>query len=218
MSVIIILMFAAIAIGIGVWRERRAPEPGKVPLSVKTPSAWKGLFVHPGHGWVHVIQPSLVAVGTDEFTRSVFGSVERLTVPKPGSMIQQGGKAWELRRGRHQVVQAAPITGRVIEVNQALKDNPKLLSDPKGNWILKVQPTGLSRQLRNLLHGGTLLRWNQAVKEQLATVLGPAEFPVLQDGGEIAPDLGDNLTDQQWEKVAREFFPESHYRETYIAR
>jgi hypothetical protein len=33
-----------------------------------------------------------------------------------------------------------------------------------------------------------------------------AEFPVLQEGGEIKPDLGDGLTSQQWEKVTSEFF------------
>jgi len=29
---------------------------------------------------------------------------------------------------------------------------------------------------------------------------------VLQEGGEIKSDLGDELTAQQWEKVTREFF------------
>jgi glycine cleavage system H lipoate-binding protein len=214
MSVIIILLFVAIAIGISAWRKRTATVPEAESVKAKLSSVWKGLFVHPGHSWVEVFEPSLVAVGADEFTKSVFGSVERLTLPEPGSMIQQGGKAWGLKRGKRHLVQTAPISGRVVEVNQALVDNPKLLTekDPHKNWILKVQPTGLSRQLQNLISGGTLSRWNQAVKEQLAAVLGPAEFPVLQDGGEIALDLGDRLTDQQWDKVAKEFFTTTQNR------
>lgn len=213
MSIIIILLFVAIAIGISIWREKKvAPVADKVRVKLST--AWKGLFVHPGHTWVEVFEPSLVAVGADEFTKAVFGSVERLTPPEPGSMIQQGGKAWGLKRGKRELVQTAPITGRVVEVNQNLINNPKLLSekDPTKSWILKVQPTGLQRQLRNLIEGGTLSRWNQAVKEQLAAILGPAEFPVLQDGGEIASDLGNRLTDEQWGKVAKEFFKTTQNR------
>jgi len=101
-----------------------------------------------------------------------------------------------------------------VEVNQALIDNPKLLTerDIEKSWILKVQPVGLQRQLRNLITGGTLSRWNQAVKEQLAAILGPAKFPVLQDGGEISLDLGDRLTDEQWDKVAKEFFKTTQNR------
>jgi len=51
-----------------------------------------------------------------------------------------------------------------------------------------------------------LSRWNQAVKEQLTSILGTAEFAVLQDGGELVSDLGDHLTEEQWSKVSQEFF------------
>jgi len=215
MSVIIILIFVATAIGISVWRERKTiAVPEVKSMKTKLSSALKGLFVHPGHTWVEVFEPSLVMVGADEFTKAVFGSVEQLTLPEKGNMIRQGGKAWGLKRGRRHLVQTAPITGRVVEVNQALIDNPRLLNekDIEKSWILKIEPTGLSRQLSNLISGGTLSRWNQAIKEQLASLLGPAEFPVLQDGGEITPDLGDRLTDEQWNKVSSEFFKSNQNR------
>jgi hypothetical protein len=60
--------------------------------------------------------------------------------------------------------------------------------------------------LKNLLHGSVLSQWNQAVKDQLVTTLTTAQFPVLQEGGEIKPDLGDDLTPEQWNKVTKEFF------------
>jgi glycine cleavage system H lipoate-binding protein len=209
MSVIIGLLFVAMVIGISLWRQRKAvPVPGEEALKAKPVPFWKGIFVHPGHAWVEVLEPNLVAVGTDEFTKSVFGSVERFRLPEPGNTIQQGGKAWSLKRGKRELVQTAPISGRVVEVNKDLLDNPRLFveRDTKKNWILKVESIGLKRQLQNLLQGNILARWNQAVKEQLVTVLGLAGFPVLQDGGEVAPDLGEKLTDSQWEKVKKEFF------------
>ena len=209
MSVIILVLFAAIAIGISILVERkRAPVKEPERATVKVPASWQGIFVHPGHSWVKVLQPSLVSVGADEFTNSVFGSVRELKLPEKGAMIHQGEKIWSLKRGKRELVQATPITGRVVEVNRAVIENPKLLAekDLEKSWLLRVQPAGLKRQLQNLLSGNVLTRWNQAVKEQLVAVLGMAGSPVLQDGGEIAPDLGDKLTDQQWQKAKREFF------------
>lgn len=209
MSVIIGLFFVAIAIGISILIEKkRAPVREPQRAAAKIPSSWQGIFVHPGHTWVKVLQPSLVSVGADQFTNAVFGSVRELKLPEEGAMIQQGGKVWGLKRGKRELVQTAPISGRVAEVNKDLLHNPKLLvqKDTQKNWILKVQPLRLKRELQNLLRGNMLRRWNQTVKEQLVATLSMTEFPVLQEGGEIKPDLGDELTSQQWEKVAQEFF------------
>ena len=209
MSVILVLLFVGIAIGIGAWvQSRRAKVPQEEVAKAKVPSFLEGIFVHPGHAWVEVLEPNLVAVGADDFTKSIFGSVEELSLPEPGSVIQQGGKAWKLRRGSRQLAQTSPISGRVEEVNRDLLQNPQALveKDSGKNWMLKVRPVKLKRELKNLLRGNVLSRWNQSVKEQLVATLSLAEFPVLQEGGEIKFDLGDELTTQQWEKVTREFF------------
>ncbi|MGB2697613.1 MAG: hypothetical protein WBD28_07120 [Candidatus Zixiibacteriota bacterium] len=209
MSVLLGLIFLAVIIGIGIWRARKAvPVPEKEALRAKPPPGWQGIFVHPGHAWVQVLEPSLVSAGADEFTRSVFGSVERLTLPEPGSLIQQGGKAWKMNKGERELVQTSPISGRIVEINRELEKDPSLLAqqDTRKNWIFRVKPIRLKTELKNLLHGRMLSRWEQAVKDQLVATLTPAEFPVLQEGGEIKPELGDELTAEQWEKVTREFF------------
>ena len=209
MSVILALLFLGIVIGLGAWlQRRRAAVPQEERLKTKAPPLLSGIFVHPGHAWAEVLEPNLVAVGFDDFTRSVFGSVEELALPEAGTVLQQGGKAWKLKRGNRQLDQASPISGRVVEVNQELAQNPGLLGqkDARRNWILKLRPLRVKRELQNLLHGNVLSRWNQAVKEQLVATLTAAEFPVLQEGGEIKPGLGDELTSQQWNKVAGEFF------------
>lgn len=209
MSIILWVFFIAIAIGIGAWLQgRRAKVPRREVVKAKVPQFLEGIFVHPGHAWVEVLEPNLVAVGTDEFTQSIFGSVEELALPDTGTVIQQGGKAWKLRRGSRQLAQTSPISGRVEEVNRDLLQNPQALvqRDANKNWVLKIKPIRLKRELKNLLHGSMLRRWNQSVKEQLVATLTMAEFPVLQEGGEIKSNLGEELTPQQWEKVAQEFF------------
>jgi glycine cleavage system H protein len=209
MSVILALLFLGIAIGVGAWlQRRRAAVPREGRLKAKPPPLLSDIFLHPGHAWVQLVQPDLVTVGLDDFTRSVFGSVEELALPEAGTVLQQGGKAWKLKRGARQLDQVSPISGRVVEVNRELVRDPRLLTqkDREKSWILKLRPLKVKRELENLLHGNLMRRWNQAVKEQLVATLTAAEFPVLQEGGEIKPDLGDELTPQQWKKVAGEFF------------
>ena len=168
----------------------------------------KGIFTHPSHTWAQVVEPNVVNVGMDKFTSSVFGSIKEIQVPREGHRIHQGGSAWRIKRGQRELVQASPVSGRVVEVNKDFIRDPSLLNqqNPEKNWILKIEPTNLARELRNLLTGETMARWNQAVKEQLVATLVPSDYPVLQEGGEIKPDLGDELTSEQWRKVAREFF------------
>jgi glycine cleavage system H lipoate-binding protein len=144
----------------------------------------------------------------DKFTSSVFGSIQKIELPKEGERIYQGGRAWKMKRDDRELVQVSPVSGRVVGVNKKIAENPKLLNhgDPEKNWILKIAPARFTREARNLLSGEMLARWNQAAKEQLVAALVPSSYPVLQEGGEIKPDLGDELTPQQWEKVARDFF------------
>jgi glycine cleavage system H lipoate-binding protein len=209
MSIILLALFIVLVIGFGAWLQRRGAKVtyGEAIKEKRRPF-WNGIFVHPGHAWVEVLEPSLVAVGTDEFTKSVFGTVDELNLPEPGAMIQQGEKVWKMKRGTRQLAQTSPISGRVVEINRELIQNPNSLAqkDSGNRWILKVRPAKLKRELQNLLHGNMLNRWNQSVKEQLVASLSPADFPVLQEGGEIKPGLGDELTPQQWDKVTREFF------------
>jgi glycine cleavage system H protein len=191
------------------WRVLNAPR-GRVVTEVVAESlqALKGVFAHPSHTWAEVVQPNFVNVGMDRFASSVFGSIEEIELPTPGDRIYQGGRAWRMKRGQRELVQASPVSGRVMEVNRKIVENPGLLNqeNPEQNWILRIAPARLAREARNLLSGEMLGRWNQAVKEQLVSALVPTSYPVLQEGGEIKPDLGDDLTSEQWERIARDFF------------
>lgn len=191
------------------WRLLNAPHRRPLRETIaQSLQAIKGIFVHPNHTWVEVVQPNLVNVGMDKFASSVFGSIQEIELPHQGDRIYQGGRAWKIKRGGRGLVQVSPLSGRVVEVNKKLLENPKLLNqkNPEENWILKIAPIRLAREVRNLLCGEMLGWWNQATKEQLVVALVPSSYPVLQEGGEIKPDLGDELTSQQWNKISSDFF------------
>ncbi|NIM99211.1 MAG: hypothetical protein GTO24_14360 [candidate division Zixibacteria bacterium] len=200
---------AFIVIFVVFWRVLNAPRRVPVRESVtESLQILKGFFAHPSHTWAEVVQPDLVNVGMDKFASSVFGSIGEIELPSQGDRIHQGDKVWKVKRGERELLQVSPFSGRIVDVNKKIVRNPKLLSqeDPEENWILKIMPIRLARESKNLLSGEMLALWNQAVKEQLVAALVPSSHPVLQEGGEIKPDLGDELTSEQWEKVARDFF------------
>jgi len=196
-----LIAIAFMIIFILFWRVLNAPRPYPVREAVAEASrVISGVFTHPSHTWAEVVQPNLVNVGMDEFTSSVFGSIQKIELPNPGDRIFQGGNAWRIKRGQRELAQSAPVSGRVVEVNKELIKNPSFLNrqNPEKNWILKIEPTNLLREVKNLFSGEMLNRWNQTVKEQLVATLVPTDYPVLQEGGEIKPDLGNELTSQQW--------------------
>jgi glycine cleavage system H protein len=191
------------------WQVLNAPRRRPVSEAVTQSLEYlRGVFAHPSHTWAEVVQPNLVSVGMDKFTSSVFGTIQQIELPRQGDRIYQGDKAWKIKRGERELVQASPVSGRVVQVNQELVENPRLLNggNPEKKWIVKIAPIRLVREARNLLTGEMLGWWSQAAKEQLVSALVPSSFPVLQEGGEIKPNLGDELTSEQWEKVARLFF------------
>ena len=200
---------AFIVIFILFWRILNAPRRHLVRESIaESLQILKGVFGHPSHTWAEVLEPNLVNVGMDKFTSSVFGSIQEIELPSQGDRIRQGNRAWKVKRGERELVQVSPVSGRVVEVNKKIAENPRLLNqeNPEENWILRIAPMRLAREARNLLSGEMLARWNQAAKEQLVAALVSTSYPVLQEGGEIKPDLGDELTPEQWKQVAREFF------------
>jgi glycine cleavage system H protein len=201
----ILFMFAFLTFWRVLNSSHRVPVVEAVSESVR---AIRGIFVHPNHTWAGVARPDLVDVGMDRFASSVFGSIKEIRLPARGDRIYQGDVVWRVKRADRELAQVSPISGRVVDVNRKILDNPELLNRqaPEESWILRIAPLRLARETRNLLSGEMLARWNQAVKEQLVATLVPNPYPVLQEGGEIKPDLGDDLTPEQWEKVRRDFF------------
>ncbi len=60
-----------------------------------------------------------------------------------GSIMNEDMKVFTLR---------APLSGRVLEINQGAIDNPELIQeDPRGDgWLLKVEPTAFEDESENL--------------------------------------------------------------------
>ena len=168
----------------------------------------ENLRYHPGHTWALSESPNLVRIGIDDFASKLTGKIEGITLPQRGQWIRQGQKVWSVTRNGKKLDMVSPIEGSVSDINEAVVSDPSLAAkDPYGEgWLLTVQSPDAKTNFRNLL-GGALARWWTEESSMRLQRMMPATLGALaQDGGVAVDDVSGQIPEDQWTKVAREFF------------
>jgi glycine cleavage system H lipoate-binding protein len=165
------------------------------------------LHYHPGHTWVRPTGPDTAVVGMDDFARRLLGRADRVSLPKAGAWLPQGGAAFRVASGARTAALVVPVEGEVLEVNGAWEDDPaRLAGDPYGRgWLCRIRSGNLAANLRNLLQGSLARHWMEDARERLEVQLMALSGSVLQDGGEPAPDFADHLRPEEWKHLVAEF-------------
>jgi glycine cleavage system H protein len=190
---------------------RRTGERGTPRVTVWTepvgPSTSQ--WVHPAHAWAVTRGDREARIGVTELPARLLGRIERFDAPRVGSHIRQGEAFAFLRRGRRSLPVAAPLSGVVIEVNDALRRDPGLLNDSPCDrgWIARIEPEDAGHEVNNLLQGITADRWQDAQQMELARWFAPLAGPVMADGGLAVPDSSDRLDDDDWQRLVETFYP-----------
>lgn len=80
-------------------------------------------------------------VGISEYAQEQLGDIVYVELPKIGQVLQQTDEAGVVESVKIASEIYAPVSGEVVEVNDALSDNPGLVnSDPLGNgWFFKIR-------------------------------------------------------------------------------
>jgi len=226
MVVIAVILTLAICLLADWWLQRRertgaaVPSPSVQlrPLLALGPPAHAGGFrlqeemaYHPGHTWAFVEGPDQVRIGVDDFARCLLGGVDSIELPAVGARLQQGQQAWTLRRGERSAPMLSPLSGRVIQVNPRVLEDPQLAhADPYGaGWLMIVRADALRANLNNLLSGRLVRHWLEDVSGRLRVLLhgsnGASIGFSFPDGGTAVEDIGGLLGEEQWEEAIRQF-------------
>ena len=168
----------------------------------------ENLRYHPGHTWAVAETPTLVRVGLDDFASRLIGHISRVALPQRGQWIRQGQKLCTLHRDGVAVDMVSPIEGSVADVNDALLQNPELAQrDPYNEgWFITVQSPDAKINFRNLLGGALARWWTEESASRLQRRMPAALGAMAQDGGVAMENVTNQLGDQEWAQVAREFF------------
>lgn len=103
------------------------------------------------HEWAR-IEGDVAYVGISDYAQHALGSVVFVDLPSVGDEF-----AAEEEFGAVESVKAAsdlmmPLSGEVLEVNEAVIDQPELLNqDPYANWLIKIQIKDV-KETKNLLN------------------------------------------------------------------
>ena len=167
-----------------------------------------GLYFHQGHTWAKLEDRNVVSVGMDDFAQKLTGKISSLELPAVGTGIKQGEKGWSISLDGRSFDMLSPIEGKVLEFNQEVLSTPESINrDPYGKgWLMKIQPTKLSKDLTNLLKGNLAIRWMEEVGEKLRLQSNPDLGLVLQDGGLPVDGMAKSLSQDNWDQIIKEFF------------
>jgi glycine cleavage system H protein len=95
------------------------------------------------HEWVQV-DGDVATVGITDFAQSQLGDVVFLELPSVGRMLEAGDSFGVVESVKAASDLYSPVSGSVIEVNQALADRPEIVNrEPyEGGWLMKVRLNG----------------------------------------------------------------------------
>lgn len=82
-------------------------------------------------------------VGVSDYAQKQLGDVVYVELPKVGTKITKGAQAGVVESVKSASEIYAPVSGEVVEVNDALSDDPALVNkDPLGKgWFFKIKIT-----------------------------------------------------------------------------
>ena len=99
----------------------------------------EGLYYAESHEYVRV-EGEYGYVGITDYAQHELGNVVYVDMPDVDDEVTAGEDFGAVESVKAASDLISPVSGVVVEVNEALNDNPELVnSDPYENWIIKVQ-------------------------------------------------------------------------------
>lgn len=95
------------------------------------------------HEWIYPEPGGNARIGITDYAQSQLGDVVYLDLPAPGKQIEQSRKMGEIESVKAVSDLFAPASGKVIEINQNVINDPSLVNkDPYGEgWLVKIRLT-----------------------------------------------------------------------------
>lgn len=103
------------------------------------------------HEWAR-LEGELIRVGITDFAQSELSDIVFVELPKVGQELVKGKEMGVVESVKSASDLYAPVSGQVVEVNQALTKSPELINkSPYGSgWLVLVRPKDM-KELESLL-------------------------------------------------------------------
>ncbi|MFV2119703.1 glycine cleavage system protein GcvH [Streptomyces sp. Act-28] len=93
------------------------------------------------HEWLSPAEDGVATVGITEHAANALGDVVYVQLPEVGATVTAGETCGELESTKSVSDLYSPVTGEVVEANQAVVDDPSLVNSApfEGGWLFKVR-------------------------------------------------------------------------------
>ncbi len=110
----------------------------------------EGLYYSESHEYVRV-EGEYGYVGITDYAQNALGNVVYVDMPEVDDEVEAGEEFGAVESVKAASDLISPVSGVVVEVNEALDDQPELVNqDAYENWIIKVEMSDKS-ELDNLM-------------------------------------------------------------------
>ncbi|MCI7119012.1 MAG: glycine cleavage system protein GcvH [Prevotella sp.] len=110
----------------------------------------EGLYYSESHEYVKV-EGDFAYVGITDYAQHALGNVVYVDMPEVDDEVEAGEDFGAVESVKAASDLISPVSGTVVEVNEALEDKPELINeDAFENWIMKVELSDKS-ELDNLM-------------------------------------------------------------------
>ncbi len=128
-------------------------------------------FYNSNHLWSKQDDAGIVTVGMDELGLDSLGEMAYLTLPAVGTPVEMGKVMGSMEAAKMTGELFAPISGIVVEKNDAVLQNPLLVNeDPfdKG-WLIKIEPANWEEESGAMVSNDELSAWMESEIERFET-------------------------------------------------
>lgn len=99
----------------------------------------EGLKYCDTHEWVKV-EGDIAVIGVTDYAQKEMGEITYVDCPDVDDEFQQGEEFGALESVKASSDLYSPVSGTVVEVNEAVVDGPELVNeDAFANWIIKIR-------------------------------------------------------------------------------
>ena len=99
----------------------------------------EGLYYSESHEYIRV-EGDYGFIGITDYAQAALGAVVYVDMPEVDDEVEAGEEFGAVESTKAASELMSPVSGTVVEVNEALEDQPELINeDAYENWIIKVQ-------------------------------------------------------------------------------
>ena len=93
------------------------------------------------HEWIDELSSTKFRIGITDYAQSALGDIVYIQLPKIGSDVKANSVCGEVESTKSVSEIYAPISGKVVAVNNNLDSKPEIInSDPYGEgWIVEIE-------------------------------------------------------------------------------